>query len=70
MLVKVKIFTNGAGVVDRSIAVGSTFSSRASGFPKIKNESGEPDALVVSYTKIYNPEQGMVPEVIISKVGI
>ena len=36
-------------------------------FPKIKNAPGETDALVVSYTKVYNSEHGQNPEVIISK---
>ena len=51
----------------RTMVVGSTSSSRASGFPKIKNAPGEPDALIVSYTKIYNSEFERNPEVIISK---
>ncbi len=52
------------------MVVGSTSSSRSSGFPKIKNAPGEPDALIVSYTKIYNSEIEKSPEIVISKVGI
>ena len=66
--IKVKIFEGEEA--QRSTVVGSTSSSRASGFPKIKNAPGEPNALVVSYTKVNNSGQGQVPEVIISKVGI
>lgn len=48
--------------------IGSTSSSRASGFPKIKNAPGNPDALILSYTKVYNSEKA--PEIIVEKVGI
>ena len=41
--VKIKIFNQLEA--KRAMVVGSTSSSRSSGFPKIKNAPGEPDAL-------------------------